>query len=194
MCELEQFRSSTATSKRFFEIIAGFIILCVAFGAYVITKNIVTPIQENIRVAQTLAEGDLSITVKADRADEFGDEMRAYRAMVEKWRNLISEVKTAVSGVTLASRELSESAEEMLRGAGAQAERTIQVSTASEEMSQSSLDIASNTNRIAQSAEEMLRTAEKGNGIVSRSVGEVNEDRGYGGEIFGVCAGPWKSV
>ena len=172
---VEEFGRSTNRSKMIFAIIAVLIIACVAFGTVVITRNIVTPIQKNIRVAQTLAEGDLSVNVDVDRGDEFGDETRAYRTMVEKWRNLISEVKTSVADLTSAARGLSASAEDMLAGAAAQAERTIQVSTASEEMSQSSLDIATNTTRIAESAEEMLKTAQKGNGIVDKSVGEVNE-------------------
>jgi len=172
---IEEFSKSTVSSKRIFGLIAAFIIACVAFGTMVITKNIVAPIQKNIGVAKTLAEGDLSVNVDADRQDEFGDEMKAYKTMVEKWRTLISEVKTSVSDLTSAARELSSSADAMLTGAAAQAERTIQVSTASEEMSQSSLDIATNTTRIAESAEEMLKTAQKGNSIVDKSVGEVNE-------------------
>ena len=172
---VQEFGKSAARSKMWFGIIAVIVVGCVAFGTVVITRNIVAPIQKNIMVARTLAEGNLSVNVEVDREDEFGDEMKAYKMMVEKWRALISEVKGSVSDLTSAARELSASAEEMLSGAAAQAERTIQVSTASEEMSQSSLDIATNTTRIAESAEEMLKTAQKGNGIVDKSVSEVNE-------------------
>ena len=172
---IQEFSKSSTSSKRLFGIIAALVIGCVAFGTVIITRNIVTPIRKNISVARTLAEGNLSVDVEVDREDEFGDEMKAYQTMVEKWRILISEVKSSVSDLASAARELSASADEMLTGAAAQAERTIQVSTASEEMSQSSLDIATNTTRIAESAEEMLKTAQKGNGIVDKSVGEVNE-------------------
>ncbi|OPY68529.1 MAG: Methyl-accepting chemotaxis protein CtpH [Syntrophorhabdaceae bacterium PtaU1.Bin034] len=150
------------------------LILCVLV-TFIVTRSITQPIQRNIATARTLADGDLSVRIEIDRKDEFGDEIRAFRAMVEKWKNLISEVNTSAVNVASASHELSASAEQMARGATAQVERTIQVSTASEEMSQASLDIARNTNDIADSARKMVTTAEKGNEIVRQSVDEVNE-------------------
>jgi methyl-accepting chemotaxis protein len=150
------------------------IILCVLVST-IITKSITLPIQRNIETAKTLAEGNLSVDVTVDRRDEFGDEMKAFKAMVEKWKILITEVKFSASSVASASHELSASAEQLARGATAQVERTIQVSTASEEMSQASLDIARNTNNISGSAKEMVDIAQNGNIIVSKSVAEVKE-------------------
>jgi methyl-accepting chemotaxis protein len=149
------------------------LVLCVLITA-IVTKSITLPIQKNIAAAQTLADGNLAINIDVDRKDEFGDESRAFKTMVEKWKNLISEVRSSAVNVASASHELSASAEQMSRGAGAQVERTMQVSAASEEMSQASLDIAKNTSTIAQSAQEMVSTAEKGNTIVRESVDEVN--------------------
>ncbi len=149
------------------------LVLCVLITV-VVTKSITLPIQENIGAARTLADGNLAVQIDVDRKDEFGDESRALKAMVEKWRNLISEVRSSAANVASASHELSASAEQMSRGAAAQVERTVQVSTASEEMSQTSLDIARNTSAIAHSAQEMVGTAEKGNTIVKESVDEVN--------------------
>jgi methyl-accepting chemotaxis protein len=117
----------------------------------------------------------LSARVDVDRKDEFGDELAAFETMVEKWKKLISEVKVSAASVASASHELSANAEEMSRGATSQVEKTIQVSTASEEMSQASLDIAQNTNSISESAKAVVATAEKGSGIVNRSVNEVKE-------------------
>ena len=55
----------------------------------VITRSITSPIRRNIDIARTLAEGNLSVEIVLDRKDEFGDEMRAFRDMVEKWKVLI---------------------------------------------------------------------------------------------------------
>ena len=170
-----EFRRSTGHAKRFFEIIGSLIICFVALGSYFVARDIIRPIQHNVAVVQMLADGDLSVQLEDDRGDEFGEETRAYRTMVEKWGSIISHVKASVADLALASRELNDSAAEMMAGASAQADRTLQVSTASGQMSQASLDIASNTTRIAESAKEMFVTAEKGSDIVNRSVGEVGE-------------------
>ncbi len=150
------------------------IVFCVLISV-VITRSITVPIQKNIAVAQTLADGNLSVNVEADRRDELGDEMRAFHTMVDKWKKLISEVKMSASSVASASHELSVSADQLARGGADQVERTIQVSTASEEMSQASLDIARNANNISDSAKDMVNIAEHGNGIVNKSVDEVRE-------------------
>ncbi len=150
------------------------LILCSAI-IVITTRSITSPIRRNIDIARTLAEGDLSVEITLDRKDEFGDEMQAFKEMVEKWKVLISAVKTSAASVASASHELSASAEQLARGATAQVERTIQVSTASEEMSQASLDIAKNANSISDSAKEMVHVAEEGSGIVNKSVHEVKE-------------------
>jgi methyl-accepting chemotaxis protein len=150
------------------------IILCVLI-TIIVTRSITVPIQKNISIAKTLAEGNLSIHVDVDRKDEFGDELSAFKTMVDKWKRLIAEVKTSANSVASASRELSTSAEQLSKGATAQVEKTLQVSTASEEMSQTSLDIAKNTNDIAESAKTMVSTAEKGSSIGNKSVDEVKE-------------------
>lgn len=150
------------------------IFVCILISV-VITRSITVPIQKNIAVAQTLADGNLSVDVATDRKDELGDEMRAFHIMVDKWKRLISEVKMSASSVASASHQLSVSADQLARGGTDQVERTIQVSTASEEMSQASLDIARNANNISDSAKDMVSIAEHGNGIVNKSVDEVRE-------------------
>ena len=159
-------------------VLIGFGIIAIALCAGVsllLTRSITFPIRKNIEVAETLAEGNLSVQVLVDRKDEFGDEMQAFKTMVEKWKRLIADVKSSAESVASASHELSASAEHLAKGATEQVQRTIQVSTASEEMSQASLDIAKNANAISDSAKDMVNTAENGSVIVSRSVTEVKE-------------------
>ncbi len=151
------------------------IVLFAVFMTYLLTRSITVPIQHSIQVADKLANGDLSFEVTPDRKDEFGDEAKAFKTMIDKWQRLISGVKSSAASVASASHQLSASAEQLARGATAQVERTIQVSTASEEMSQASLDIARSTSDISNSASEMLSTAENGSSIVNRSVHEVGE-------------------
>ena len=68
--------------------------------------------------------------------------MGALKNMVTKLQGIIGEVKNAARNIASASRELKTGSELMSRGAGEQANRATQVATASEEMSQTVLDIA----------------------------------------------------
>jgi len=174
----EKYEAILQSNRRITLFLAAFgiisLVSCVIINV-VVTRSITGPIQQNMAVAQTLAEGNLSIDVKVDRKDEFGDEMRAFKAMVDRWKALISEVKASAGKVASASQELGAFAEMLASGASAQVERTVQVAAASEEMSQAALDIARNANGIADSAKGMVATADNGNTIVSRSVNEVNQ-------------------
>ena len=173
-----QYREVTQSNKqvKIVLIICGILGLALCFYiSIIITRSITIPIQKNIESAKTLAEGNLSLRIDVDRADEFGDEMTAFKTMIEKWKALISEVKMSAASVASASHQLSATSEQLAKGGVAQVEKTIQVSTASEEMSQASLDIARNTNSIAESSKAMVVTADNGKSIVSRSVDEVRE-------------------
>jgi len=63
----------------------------------------------------------------------------------------------------------------MSRGSEEQAASSSQVATASEEMSQTTLDIARNVNNIADSASETLMVAEQGDSLVGKSTEKVEE-------------------
>jgi methyl-accepting chemotaxis protein len=141
----------------------------------VTTKSITSPIKENIEVAKTLAQGNLSVQVTVDRKDEFGDNAAALKSMVEKWRDVVAGIKQASDNVASASVELSTSAEQMQKGSAQQAERSHQVATASEEMSQTVLDISRNASGIASTATAAAATAKDGGKIVNEAVKEVRQ-------------------
>jgi methyl-accepting chemotaxis protein len=71
------------------------------------------------------------------------------------------------------SQQLNSSSELMSRGAGEQAGRASQVASASEEMSQTVVDIAKNTSSIELSATDTAKLAKDGEVVVDRSVEKV---------------------
>jgi len=93
--------------------------------------------------------------------------------MVTKLQHIISEVKSAAKNIASASKELNANSELMSEGAIEQAGRATQVATASEEMSQTVLDIAKNTSSIETSATETAKLAKNGESVVDGSVEKV---------------------
>lgn len=152
----------------------GAILLAVALSIS-ITRSIVVPIRGNTSAVRAMAKGNLAIVVPTDRQDEFGDEMKAAKEMVEKWREVIGNLKLAAASISSAGQQLSVSAEQMSKGSGEQANRSSQVAAASVEMSQTVVDIARNTNDIASSAANTAKIAKEGEQIVSQATKEVEE-------------------
>ncbi len=162
-------------TKRMMVVLGACTLVFCGIISIAITRSITLPIGRNIDLAKVLANGDLSVEIPLDRKDEFGEELQALKAMVENWKDLIAEVKGSAGRVASASNQLDASAALLTRGAATQVERTIQVSSASEEMAQTVLDISRNTESISQSAKQMVMIAEKGSGIVNRSAQEIVE-------------------
>jgi methyl-accepting chemotaxis protein len=147
-------------------------IIAVALALWLI-QSITKPLSEGVFVAHRITEGDLTTQIETTGTDETGQLMSALKNMVTKLQGIIGEVKSAASNIASASYELNASSELMSKGAGEQASRATQVATASEEMSQTVLDIAKNTSSIETSAIDTTTLAKNGETVVNRSVDKV---------------------
>lgn len=159
-------------------IVGGTIIIVVLaiFFGFIMSSIIATPLQIGVRLAEAIADGDLSQSMREDdlrRKDEVGQLLNAMLHMTNKLKTLMSDIRSASDTIASASNQLSASAEQLSGGVADQAGRTSQIATASTEMSQTVVDIAKNTSNIATSASETVKTAKAGEDIVDRSVREV---------------------
>lgn len=154
--------------------IIGIVIVAYAIVmAFILRRSITVPIQESISATKALANGNLNIEIAVDRKDEFGEQAATMKGMVERWRDIVRNVRNASDSVAAASSTLSASAEQMSHGANDQSDRADQAATASEEMSQAIIDIAKNATGIASTATSTASTAKGGGRIVEEAVEEV---------------------
>ncbi len=166
--------ASTYFRGRYVLIIIGAVVLAFAvFLAYFLARSITKPLSEGVSVAHRIADGDLTARIDTTATDETGQLLNAMSDMVLKLQQIIGEVKTASGNMTSASHQLNESSELMSHGANEQAGRASQVATASEEMSQTIMEIAKNTSSIESSATDTAKLAKNGEEVVDRSVEKV---------------------
>jgi methyl-accepting chemotaxis protein len=93
--------------------------------------------------------------------------------MVQNLQRIIGEVKGAAANMASASQELNANSTLMSTGASEQAGKASLVASASEEMSQTILDVARNTSGIEASATETVKLAREGEKVVDDSVYKV---------------------
>ena len=163
-------------------IIGVAVVLTLSFG-----RSLTVPIRQTVAATEMLAAGKLGIDITVDRKDEFGDQAAALKAMVE---NGGRSSRASSRPPTMWRRRASSSrasAEQMQKGSDEQAGRAHQVATASEEMSQTVLDIANNASSIATTATNAAKTAKDGGRIVEEAVNEVREIA----QTVGESAGPY---
>lgn len=167
-----------AEGKAKFSTILTIILACAAlifsaFTLFWIVRSIAKPLNEAVVVMNKVAEGDLTAAIESKSTNEVGQFMSSAKHMIEKLKTIIADLKSASSNIASASQELSASSEQMSRGVTEQSGRATQIATATNEMSQTVVDVAKNASSISSSSAETANIAKEGETIVNKSVEEV---------------------
>ncbi|TGN39324.1 methyl-accepting chemotaxis protein [Marinobacter confluentis] len=132
-------------------ITAVAILLAIAI-AWLLTRSITGPVNETVEIANKVASGDLTVRVKTDRGDEFGQLQSAFATMVTNLGELVREINTGASSIASSSEELSTVTNQTSQGVAEQQSQTDQVATAMNEM-------VATVNDVAKSAEAAFQAA-----------------------------------
>ncbi|MFP4448161.1 MAG: methyl-accepting chemotaxis protein [Bacteroidales bacterium] len=157
-------------------IILG-VILALVLG-YAITRVITSGVKQGVGVAKKLSNGDLTVNVDkslVNQKDEIGDLAKAMQRMVEKLRDLISNVKNGADNIAAASNQMSSSSQEMSQGASEQASSAEEVSSSMEQMVsniQQNTENAQQTEKISTKASDRIS---EGNKATQHSVEAMKE-------------------
>ncbi len=140
----------------------------VAVGiSLVISRSIVRPISEAVRVAETVASGDLRARINAEGRDEPAQLLKALRGMNESLARLVGQVRASSGNIAT--------------GAG-------QIATGNEDLSQRTEEQASNLQQTASSMEEITSTV-KASADTAREASELAASAstvaGQGGAVVG---------
>jgi methyl-accepting chemotaxis protein len=142
---------------------------------FLLARSITRPLQQAVQVADKLSQGDLTMEVKAESADETGDLLRAMGAMVLRLREIVAEVTTAADNVAAGSTELSSSSEVMSQGASEQAAAAEEASSAMEEMSSNIKQNADNATQTEKIAVKSASDARDGGQAVAQTVAAMKD-------------------
>ncbi len=118
----------------------------------VISRSITRPLDEAVKVSNTLADGDLRMNIDVTSTDETGQLLAAMKNMVERLKAVVADVKNASDNVASGSQQLSSSAEQMSQGTTEQAASAEEASSSVEEMNatiKQNSDNAQQTEKIA---------------------------------------------
>jgi methyl-accepting chemotaxis protein len=155
--------------------IALLLVVVIATAVFYYVKTTTRPLIEGVEIANRLAEGDLTPVIAVAGRDEVGQLLASIKNMIDKWKEVVGELANTADNMASASTQLRAGAEQILKNATIEAERTSQVASASVEMSQAVNDIARNTTSITASAAETTKVAKEGEQVVTKSVEEVQE-------------------
>ena len=150
-------------------------LLIAIFTAVFLTRGIVRPLNEAVAVANSLAAGDLTITVESKTKDETGVMMAAIATMVEKLKQVVGDVMNASDNVAAGSQELSATAQQLSQGATEQAASAEEISSSMEEMTSSIKQNSDNSSQTEKIAVKSATDAREGGKAVTETVGAMKE-------------------
>lgn len=130
-------------------VIAISFILGIAI-AWIITRKITKPLEEGVKFANSIANGDLTQDLHVDQKDEIGQLAKALKAMRNKLKEVANMVTAGSNGIRTATNEVNTSSQQLSNGANEQAAAVEEVSSTIDEI----------TTNVQQSSENSRLAAE----------------------------------
>jgi methyl-accepting chemotaxis protein len=168
--------SRAASQQATYLLIGGIavaFILAILLGM-LITRAIARPIALAVVTARRVADGDLTVSIHADRTDETGMLLTALSGMQTNLKTTIEEIAKASEQLAAAAEELSAVTDESTRGLTRQNDEIQQAATAVTEMTSAVEEVARNAVSTSEASRSTSEAAETGRNQVQQAVGAIN--------------------
>jgi len=156
----------------------GLLALALGIGfAWSITRSITGPIRAAVKVAETVAAGDLSSNITVDRSDETGQLMHALKTMNDSLVSIVGEVRSGTDTIATASAEIAAGNQDLSSRTEQQASSLEETASSMEELTSTvkqNTDHARQANRLASEAADI---ASRGGAVVAdvvTTMGDIN--------------------
>ncbi|UZE18383.1 methyl-accepting chemotaxis protein [Pseudomonas sp. B21-054] len=157
-------------------LLASAAALAFLFGviaALAITRQIVTPLEQTLKVAERVAAGDLTHNLSSERRDELGQLQRTMQSMTVGLRQLIGGISDSVTQIASAAEQLSAVTEQTSAGVNSQKVETDQVATAMHEMTATVQEVARNAEQASEATVAADQQAREGEKVVGEAIAQI---------------------
>ncbi|TFV94009.1 HAMP domain-containing protein [Oxalobacteraceae bacterium OM1] len=167
-------------------IVAG-----IALGV-LITRSITAPLNKAVRVAATVAAGDLTSRIEVRSRDETGKLLEALKAMNEALVRIVGEVRGGTGAITSAANEIAHGNMDLSARTEQQASSLEETASSMEELTSTVKQNADNARQANQLAINASEVAGRGGAVVAevvQTMGSINASSRKIVDIIGVIDG-----
>jgi methyl-accepting chemotaxis protein len=175
--------------------VLGLLVVSVALGlvlALWIARIVSRPLSEAVKVAQSVAGGDLTSRIEARTTDETGMLLEALKGMNDSLVKIVSEVRTGTDTIATASGQIASGNQDLSSRTEEQASSLEQTAASMEELTSTVKQNADNARQANQLAVSASEVAVRGGSVVSQVVdtmGSINASSKKIVDIIGVIDG-----
>jgi methyl-accepting chemotaxis protein len=151
------------------------ILVFAAVIAYRITVSITRPVAKALKVANTVAAGDLTSHIDVRSKDETGQLLQALKSMNQSLVNTVAMVRTGTETIASASSQVAAGSLDLSSRTEEQASALQQTASSMEELTSTVKQNADNARQANTMAETASSVAAKGGDVIAKVVGTMNE-------------------
>jgi signal transduction histidine kinase len=90
-------------------------IVLIVFGSFLLSRVLVKPLKDLVRLTQKISEGDFSQTIEGTSKNETGQLISSFNRMIERLRENQERIDNYLKSLELANRKLKQTQEELIR-------------------------------------------------------------------------------
>ena len=160
--------------------------------AYLITRSITRPVAKALKVANTVAAGDLTSRIEITTRDEMGQLLQALKAMNDNLAQTVSTVRTGTEMIASASSQVAAGSLDLSSRTEQQASSLEETASSMEELTSTVKQNADNARQAHAMAGAASSVAERGGEVIAQVVetmGRINTSSSKIADIIGVIDG-----
>jgi methyl-accepting chemotaxis protein len=147
--------------------------LTLAF-AVLVARTLLRQVTQAVRVAETVAAGDLTSTIDVDAADETGKLQHALKHMNSSLVRIVSEARSATDTIALNSTRIAEGNGDLSARTEQQAAALVQTASAMGELTGTAKQNAANAAQANELVGSAARVATQGGAVVGRVIATMD--------------------
>lgn len=158
-------------------ILCAMLLLCMVVVYLFLEKVIVRPLHGLTAISKDIAQGqgDLTKRVRVVSHDEIGELGRYFNLCIEKIQRSMGMVSEASSRIVTSATELSTASNELSQSSEGQNSRMLQSTSAVEEMTMTASEVARNSTEAARLAKDTSDTAQAGRAVMVQTVAGMQQ-------------------
>jgi methyl-accepting chemotaxis protein len=163
-----------------------------ALLAWRTTRSITLPVARAVKVAERIAEGDLTSTVEISSQDEIGRLLQAIHAMQDRLRALVGGIRQSAESIQTASTEVAVGNQDL-------SQRTEQTASSLQQAASSMTQLTGTVNQSAHAASQANQMASSASAVAQRggdvvaqvvsTMNDINQSSRKIADIIGVIDG-----
>jgi len=167
-------------------------VLLGAVAAWMITRSVSLPIAQAVRIARTVATGDLTSRIEVTSRDETGQLLQALKDMNHSLIGVVGTVRTSSDSIATGSSQIATGNADLSQRTEEQASNLQQTAASMEQLNSTVRNNADNARQATQLAATASDVAARGGEVVGRVVATMNDITASSrkiGDIIGVIDG-----